>query len=142
MEMRHDLRLEQRQRLVMTPRLQQAIKLLQVPALELQQILKQELLINPLLEEVEDTDEDPQEDSTPEAESDDEGELKTGEEEIDWDRYLRDGFEMGQRSSGEQEEQEEFATEGPWPKRLWRNTCCRSSGSRPIRKKSEGLGNS
>jgi len=113
MEMRHDLRLEQRQRLVMTPRLQQAIKLLQVPALELQQILKQELLINPLLEEVEDTDEDPQEDSTPEAESDDEGELKTSEQEIDWDRYLRDGFEMGQRSSGEQEEQEEFRNRVP-----------------------------
>jgi DNA-directed RNA polymerase specialized sigma54-like protein len=36
----------------MTPRLQQALKLLQVPTLELQQILKQEIMQNPLLEEV------------------------------------------------------------------------------------------
>ena len=49
-----DLRLDARitQQLVMTPRLQQALKLLQVPTLELEQILRQELQKNPLLEEV------------------------------------------------------------------------------------------
>ena len=50
MEMRQDMRPELGQHLVMTPKLQQAIKLLQVPALELQQMLKQELMTNPMLE--------------------------------------------------------------------------------------------
>ena len=46
------LRLSQKQtlKLVMTPRLQQALKLLQMPALELSQHIEQELLTNPLLE--------------------------------------------------------------------------------------------
>ena len=35
------------QRLVMTPKLQQALKLLQVPTLELEHILKQEIMQNP-----------------------------------------------------------------------------------------------
>ncbi|MFZ1946176.1 MAG: RNA polymerase factor sigma-54 [bacterium] len=104
--MRHDLRIEQRQKLVMTPKLQQAIKLLQVTSLELQQMLKQELMVNPLLEEAEEPDEEVAEEQV-ERESDDEGELKAGEEQIDWDRYLKDGFEMGQRSSGEHEERED-----------------------------------
>lgn len=42
-----------KQNLVMTQRLQQALKLLQVPTLELEQILRAELQGNPLLEEVE-----------------------------------------------------------------------------------------
>jgi RNA polymerase sigma-54 factor len=106
MEMRPDLRIEQKQKLVMTPKLQQAIKLLQVTSLELQQMLKQELMVNPLLEEAEEVDEEVAQEPA-ERESDDEGELKTSEEQIDWDRYLRDGFEMGQRSSGEHEERED-----------------------------------
>src|SRR4029078_11636559 len=39
------------------PKLQQALKLLQMPAIELQQMLKQEIMENPLLEEVEDFEE-------------------------------------------------------------------------------------
>ncbi|MDA0737944.1 MAG: RNA polymerase factor sigma-54 [Nitrospirae bacterium] len=50
MELRLDLKLSQR--LVMTPQLQQAIKLLQLSRLELQQTLSQHLMENPLLEEV------------------------------------------------------------------------------------------
>lgn len=50
MELKLDLRLSQK--LVMTPQLQQAIKLLQLSKLELQQVLSQHLLENPLLEEV------------------------------------------------------------------------------------------
>jgi len=49
MELRLDLRLSQK--LVMTPQLQQAIKLLQLSRLELQQVLSQHLMENPLLEE-------------------------------------------------------------------------------------------
>ncbi len=46
-----------RQQLVMTQRLQQALKLLQVPTLELEQILRTELQGNPLLEEIDPEDE-------------------------------------------------------------------------------------
>src|SRR6266850_5710379 len=49
MKLRLDLRLSQK--LVMTPQLQQAIKLLQLSRLELQQTISQNLLENPLLEE-------------------------------------------------------------------------------------------
>jgi RNA polymerase sigma-54 factor len=50
MDLRLDLRLSQR--LVMTPQLQQAIKLLQLSRLELQQTLEQHLVENPLLEDL------------------------------------------------------------------------------------------
>ncbi len=49
MDLRLDLRLTQK--LVMTPQLQQAIKLLQLSRLELQQVLSEQLVENPLLEE-------------------------------------------------------------------------------------------
>lgn len=50
MKLNLDLRLNQK--LVMTPQLQQAIKFLQLSSLELQQVLTQHLMENPLLEEV------------------------------------------------------------------------------------------
>ena len=50
MKLRLDLRLSQK--LIMTPQLQQAIKLLQLSRLELQQSLQQHLMENPLLDEV------------------------------------------------------------------------------------------
>ena len=50
MELRLDLCLSQK--LVMTPQLQQAIKLLQLSRLELQQTLTQHLVENPLLEDL------------------------------------------------------------------------------------------
>lgn len=107
MEMRQDMRHELRQKLVMTPKLQQAIKLLQVPALELQQILKHELTINPMLEEPDENEDTVEEEPTLEVTDEDDGEFRAGEGEIDWDRYLKDGFEMGARASGEREEQDE-----------------------------------
>ena len=57
MEMKIGMRLGMQQRLVMTPRLQQALKLLQMPTQELQQVLRQEILQNPLLEEVDEIEE-------------------------------------------------------------------------------------
>src|SRR6059036_982951 len=93
MEMKFGLQMRQTQRLVMTPRLQQALKLLQVPTLELQQILKQEVLQNPLLEEVDEVTE--QEDIDREASADEqnneEAEDPTEEDPIDWSEYLQDG---------------------------------------------------
>ena len=50
MKLRLDLRLSQK--LIMTPQLQQAIKLLPMSTLELADLLNQEMVENPLLEEV------------------------------------------------------------------------------------------
>ena len=47
------LNLKLSQQLVMTPQLQQAIKLLQLSRLELQTSIQQELVENPVLEEIE-----------------------------------------------------------------------------------------
>lgn len=52
MAMETRLNLRQTQRLVMTPLLQQAIQLLQLSTVELQELLQKELTENPLLEEV------------------------------------------------------------------------------------------
>jgi len=96
------------------PRLYQAMDLLYMPLLDLQQHLKQELLTNPFLELVEPDDDeetpDPDEPSEPEnlaepenaAESDSEPE-KTGDDDVDWEAVLLDGFETG----GQREEHEE-----------------------------------
>ncbi len=81
MKLRLDLRLSQR--LIMTPQLQQAIKLLQLSRLELQQTLSQHLMENPLLEEVQ-TDADAEEPEEASAEE----------------------WEQGQQSKGTSEEQE------------------------------------
>ncbi len=64
MEARLELKLSQK--LIMTPQLQQAIKLLQLSRLELVQSISQELIENPVLEEL--SPESPDEE-TPEAES-------------------------------------------------------------------------
>ena len=61
LEQKLSLRLSQR--LVMTPTLQQAIKLLQMTRLELQDVVNQELVSNPVLDE-----EDPGDGSTPDEE--------------------------------------------------------------------------
>jgi RNA polymerase sigma-54 factor len=60
MALEQKLSLKLSQRLVMTPSLQQAIKLLQMSKLELEEVLTQEMVENPLLEE--------EQEETPEAE--------------------------------------------------------------------------
>ncbi len=50
MALEQKLRLKLAQRLVMTPSLQQAIKLLQLSRLELEETLAQEILENPVLD--------------------------------------------------------------------------------------------
>jgi len=64
MEARLELKLSQK--LIMTPQLQQAIKLLQLSRLELVQSISQELIENPVLEEV---SSESAEEETPEGES-------------------------------------------------------------------------
>ncbi|MEP6835249.1 MAG: RNA polymerase factor sigma-54 [Gemmatimonas sp.] len=96
-----------RQELKVNPRLYQAMDLLYMPLLDLQQHLKQELLTNPFLELVEPEDDegelpDPDEDTEPqdlaEAENVTEAQTepeKTGDDDVDWEAVLLDGFETG-----------------------------------------------
>ena len=51
MDLKTELRLKQTQQLVMTPQLQQAIRLLQLSRLELVEMVQQEMLENPVLDE-------------------------------------------------------------------------------------------
>ncbi len=88
------------QELRINPRLYQAMDLLYMPLLDLQQHLKQELVANPFLELVEPTED-------PADESSDNSETKEDENEVDWEDILLDGFETGGRRE-EYEEREYF----------------------------------
>src|SRR5215204_5237882 len=94
-----------KQELKINPRLYQAMDLLYMPLLDLQQHLKQELLNNPFLE-MADLEEDEEEEEGAEAEqetSSDENKDETPSDEIDWEEILLDGFDTG----GRREEHEE-----------------------------------
>ncbi len=78
MALEQKLRLKLAQRLVMTPSLQQAIKLLQLSRLELEETLAQEILENPMLE-VEESQDDVTDGGDDPA---DDGERSTGEESL------------------------------------------------------------
>jgi RNA polymerase sigma-54 factor len=83
------------QELRINPRLYQAMDLLYMPLLDLQQHLKQELVANPFLELVEPTEDG--------MEGDQENEKTEDENEVDWEDILLDGYETG----GRREEYEE-----------------------------------
>ena len=92
-----------RQEMKINPRLYQAMELLYMPLLDLQQHLKQELAENPFLEMTEP-------DAEQEVELKDEAapvkEEKDTKEEIDWEEILLDGFDAGGRRP--QYEEREF----------------------------------
>ncbi|MFI5255914.1 MAG: RNA polymerase factor sigma-54 [Gemmatimonadales bacterium] len=93
-----------KQELKINPRLYQAMDLLYMPLLDLQQHLKQELLNNPFLDMIEPEEEDEEEGETPQEESNPETEAEKEEKgEIDWEEILLDGFDAG----GRREEHEE-----------------------------------
>src|SRR5215216_4780702 len=83
-----------KQEMKINPRLYQAMDLLYMPLLDLQQHLKQELLNNPFLDLVEGDVEEQVEQTKDEEKEDDE---------IDWEEILLNGFETG----GRREEYEE-----------------------------------
>jgi RNA polymerase sigma-54 factor len=91
-----------RQELRVNPRLYQAMDMLYMPMMDLQQHLKQELLANPFLELLEPEDEAPPEPKDAEQEK----EQKEKEEEMDWEEILLNGFEVG--GTREQYEQLEY----------------------------------
>ncbi len=122
MEARLELKLQQK--LIMTPQLQQAIKLLQLSRLELSQSVSQELIENPVLEEVS-SDEPGEEQSPEEGEAVSETQTATekpseaapeqeGTQELksdlelgpQWDEYLNemgDGRDYGNAEADEKE---------------------------------------
>src|SRR6476469_798788 len=122
MALEQKLHLKLSQKLIMTPSLQQAIKLLQLSKLELQEVLNQELLENPLLEETaEEAKADEPETDTTDQKTDAEEEAQKAAEtdkdkekdsfdEIDYDAYFQDYIEYGYNSRMS-EEHDEFPIE-------------------------------
>jgi RNA polymerase sigma-54 factor len=92
-----------RQDLRINPRLYQAMDMLYMPMIDLQQHLKQELLINPFLELLEPEEEEPQDQQTQEK---NEKEEAKKDDETDWEEILLNGFEVG--GMKEQYEEREY----------------------------------
>jgi RNA polymerase sigma-54 factor len=104
-----------RQELRINPRLYQAMDLLTMPLLDLQQHLKQELLTNPFLDLVEpgeDEEQTEEEAAAEEAEAQPdsaetaEAKEKAEEEGIDWEEILLNGFDVGGGRVAEREDRE------------------------------------
>ena len=121
MALEQKLNLRLSQRLVMTPSLQQAIKLLQMSRLELQEVLTQEMVENPILEDQEEEAQEPAErtestqepeeapasvDATAPAEKD-----RDSFDEIDFDSYFSDYLDSAYNPRQYQEEPEEYSLE-------------------------------
>jgi len=117
MALEQKLNLRLSQRLVMTPSLQQAIKLLQMSRLELQEVLNQEVIENPVLEEQEEAAETPEaaretEEAPPAADATAPAEKeKDSFEEIDFSTYFEDYLDSAYNPRQYQEEPEEFSLE-------------------------------
>lgn len=85
--------LKMTQSLVMTPQLQQAIKLLQLSRLELENLITQEMVENPVLEEIHETDEDEAAKMTKleeekRAEKEEQEKVVEGQDTFDWESYV------------------------------------------------------
>lgn len=79
-----------RQELRINPRLYQAMDMLYMPMLDLQQHLQQELLSNPFLEL-----EEPEEEAVREKTTEEEQEAVKKDDEMDWEEILLNGFDAG-----------------------------------------------
>ncbi|NLE01449.1 MAG: RNA polymerase factor sigma-54 [Fibrobacter sp.] len=89
----------------------QSLKLLQVNTLQLEQLLKTELELNPVLEagdelenEAEEIQESKDQDDSQEETAD---ELDVNEDSIDWEEYLEEGFDLGYSYNEEVDRNEE-----------------------------------
>jgi RNA polymerase sigma-54 factor len=112
MALEQKLSLKLSQKLVMTPSLQQAIKLLQMTRMELETLLTQELVENPVLEESgeiteEETPQREEQEAAPEPPANGDGlDHEKSMENIDLDAYFGDYWE-GSGASSMMEEREE-----------------------------------
>jgi RNA polymerase sigma-54 factor len=114
MALRQQLNITQRQELRMNPRLYQAMDLLYLPLLELEQHLKQELTANPFLEIQE-----PEEEYAEQEEVEERAEEEK-QDEIDWEEILLDGFDSGYRTASTREAPgEDFERVGETTLDLW-----------------------
>jgi RNA polymerase sigma-54 factor len=96
----------------------QSLKLLQVNTLQLEQLLKTELEMNPALETSEELeleqDEPNKEEETKEEidekekEKEEEKELEVNEDDVNWEEYLEEGFDIGGRVSEETDPNKEY----------------------------------
>ncbi|MCD5401729.1 hypothetical protein LR013_03965, partial [candidate division NPL-UPA2 bacterium] len=114
MAVKLSLEQKQAQALVLSPQMQQAIYLLQLPLLELRQFLQQQLVQNPVLEEVENIEPSlSEEEPLPELkENDYEPDIKEEMERLarfngEWQGYLR-GMDASERGEPEDEEKRRF----------------------------------
>ncbi|MDN5321904.1 MAG: polymerase sigma-54 factor [Clostridia bacterium] len=86
MKLGYQLNMSQTQKLIMTPELRQAINVLQLSTLELNNFIQEQLLENPLLEII---DEGPQTNN----------EIEENEKfDIEWQEYFHDGSDLGYQS--------------------------------------------
>ncbi len=97
MKLDYNLKLEQTQKLIITPELKLAITLLQYSALELQDHVQEELVNNPVLEVMENRDEEKSEEDQMEQEQPEPEEQIYGND-FPWEEYFRD---MGLDSAAE-----------------------------------------
>ena len=98
--MKFDMQMRLKQTLA--PQLIQSLKLLQMPILKLEQLIRHELSTNPLLEEVEPTEEPDEAMSTSTEEQD---QADPQPDKINWDDYLRDEGEFHVKPEREEEEE-------------------------------------
>ena len=89
MDMNLGLQLKQTQKMIMSQRMIQSLNLLQMPRLELQQLIRQELTLNPMLDELE-TEDSEEGDREKESSTED---LEAERTETDWEEYLHDAYE-------------------------------------------------
>ncbi len=101
------LGLQLRLKQTLAPQLIQSLKMLQMPILKLEQTLRHELSINPLLEELEPEEEEDQIEATSELD------LKEGDntvdpqlDKIDWESYLGDDYEYRSKSTFDRNEEQ------------------------------------
>jgi RNA polymerase sigma-54 factor len=108
MRMGFGLNVEQTQKLIMTPELRQAITILQLSSLELENYIEQQLQENPLLELRDDR-------PGPESEPAETNEAKDKEQEqeydIDWKEYFHDSSDIGVPHQSRSKDQEEYTFE-------------------------------
>ncbi|HTY08447.1 MAG TPA: RNA polymerase factor sigma-54, partial [Candidatus Edwardsbacteria bacterium] len=101
--------LRQELRQVLAPEMLQLLKLLQLPTLELQQLVRQELEVNPLLDEVKEEEQPGDEESYEAKERETDTEEKDpilDSDKIDWENYLQEGVEDGYYAPREQTEEQ------------------------------------
>jgi len=101
--MKLGLNLRQKLSQTLAPQLIQSLKMLQMPALKLEQTIRMELATNPMLEEIEELELEQEVDKESEFEVAEE--TKETDNDVDWDSYLDD--EEGYKVREQRESQEE-----------------------------------